>query len=151
MLDGGGGTGRVSSQFSEWIDGLVICDLSFPMLKVAQQKGNLYPIQSHIERLPFHDESFDRILIVDAMHHFSNQQQAIGDLLRVLKPGGRLVIEEPDINRFVVKLIALAEKIAFMRSKFYTPTEIRDMTISKGVSARIEYDRGFSAWIIVDR
>jgi len=36
--------------------------------------------------------------------------------LRVLAPGGRLVIEEPDVERTPVRLIALAEKLALMRS-----------------------------------
>ncbi|OQY37129.1 MAG: hypothetical protein B6243_01300, partial [Anaerolineaceae bacterium 4572_5.2] len=68
----------------------------------------------HVERFPFPDNSFDRALVVDALHHFHNQEQAIAELVRVLKKGGRLVIEEPDIHRFAIKLVALAEKAALM-------------------------------------
>ena len=42
----------------------------------------------------------------------------------VLKPGGSIVIEEPDIRKFTVKLIALAEKITLMRSHFLSPDKI---------------------------
>jgi demethylmenaquinone methyltransferase/2-methoxy-6-polyprenyl-1,4-benzoquinol methylase len=121
------------------------------MLRQAQVKGNLRPAQAHAERLPFADASFDRVVVVDALHHFCNQRDAIGDLLRVLKPGGRLVIEEPDIHRVVVKFVALGEKFALMRSRFYSAEQIRDMITARGYSAVIERDAQFTAWISVDK
>jgi ubiquinone/menaquinone biosynthesis C-methylase UbiE len=151
MLDAGGGTGRVSSQLRQLVDEVIISDLSASMLKQAQVKGQLQPAQAHAERLPFLDASFDRVVVVDALHHFCNQRAALGDLLRVLKPGGRLVIEEPDIHRLVVKFVALGEKIALMRSRFYSAEQIRDMVALHGFSAVIERDQLFSAWVIVDK
>jgi demethylmenaquinone methyltransferase/2-methoxy-6-polyprenyl-1,4-benzoquinol methylase len=121
------------------------------MLKQAQAKGRLHPAQAHAERLPFPDASFDRVLVVDALHHFCHQRAAVGDLLRVLKPGGRLVIEEPDIHRLIVKLVALGEKLALMRSRFYSAEQIRDMIAGHGLSAAIERDNQFSAWVSVDK
>lgn len=156
MLDAGGGTGRASAQLRPLVGGLMISDLSRPMLERARGVG--HPVQSRAERLPFPDGSFDRVLVVDALHHFvGRQREAIADLLRVLKPGGRMVIEEPDINRFVVKLVALAETLALMRSHFYSPAEIRDMVLgaspsrAQPVSARVESGEGFSAWVVVDK
>ncbi|MCK4801532.1 MAG: hypothetical protein KAS84_06045, partial [Anaerolineales bacterium] len=46
---------------------------------------------------------------------------------RVLKPGGRIIIEEPNIQHWGVKLVALGEKIALMRSHFLDPAEITDL------------------------
>jgi demethylmenaquinone methyltransferase/2-methoxy-6-polyprenyl-1,4-benzoquinol methylase len=151
MLDAGGGTGRVSSQLRGLIGELVISDLSGKMLHQARGKGNLEPVQGHAERLPFPTACFDRVLVVDALHHFCEQREAIGDLLRVLKPGGRLVIEEPDLNRFAVKLVALAERLALMRSRFFYPAEIRDMVAAHGLAARVEVNGGFAAWVVVDK
>lgn len=151
VLDAAGGTGRVSQQFKSMVGKLVICDLSQKMLKKAQEKGDLLPVRSHIELLPFPDAVFDRILVVDSIHHFFNQQAAISDMLRVLKPGGRMVIEEPDIHHFAVKLVAVAEKLLFMRSHFYTPEQIKNMFSSFNVNISIEHDGKFTAWIIVDK
>jgi demethylmenaquinone methyltransferase/2-methoxy-6-polyprenyl-1,4-benzoquinol methylase len=147
LLDAGGGTGRVASQLRHLVDEVIISDVSLSMLKQAQLKGNLRPAQAHAECLPFPDASFDRVVVVDALHHFCNQRDALGDLLRVLKPGGRLLIEEPDIHRPIVKLVALGEKIALMRSHFYSAEQIRDMVAAHGLSAAIVRDNQFSAWV----
>lgn len=151
VLDAAGGTGRVSQQFSSMVGNLVVCDLSQKMLCQAQEKKGLMPVRSHVERLPFPDATFERILLVDAVHHLCNQQEAIDDLLRVLKPGGRLVIEEPDIHHFAVKLVALGEKLLFMRSHFLSPVQIKDMLLTHHVTVSIEHDGRFTAWIIVDK
>ena len=73
------------------------------------------------------------------------------DLVRVLKSGGRMVIEEPDINHFGVKLVALAEKLLLMGSHFHTPVEIREMVAAHGLPARIETDGNFAAWVVADK
>lgn len=151
LLDAGGGTGRVSSQLRPFVGRLVVSDFSGPMLRQARQKGPLWPTQVRVERLPFPDGSFDRILVVDALHHFHHQPAAIGELVRVLKPGGRLVIEEPDIHRFAVKLVALAEKLLLMGSRFHSPGEIRAMVAAHGLPARIETNGTFAAWVVADK
>jgi len=151
LLDAGGGTGRVSSQLRQFVDEVIISDESLSMLKQAQAKGQFDPAQAHVERLPFPNGSFDRVVVVDALHHFANQREAVGDLLRVLKPGGRLVIEEPDIQRLIVKFVALGEKVALMRSHFISAEQIRDMVAAHGYSAVIERDGQFTVWVSVDK
>jgi len=151
MLEAGGGTGRVSSLLLPLVGTLVINDLSAPMLKEAQQKGPLCPVQSYVERLPFPDESFDRVFAVDALHHFNDHQAAVGELLRVLRHDGRLVIEEPDIRRFPVKVVALLEKLALMNSHFLTETEIRNLVAWHGLEAQIGCIRDFATCVVVDK
>jgi hypothetical protein len=69
----------------------------------------------------------------------------------VLKPEGRLVIEEPDRNRLIVKILVVAEKMAFMRSRIHTMTEILDMVTAEGMTACIERGNGFASWIVADK
>lgn len=151
LLDAGGGTGRVSSRLRSLVDGIVVCDLSFPMLKQAKQKGRLSTVQSHIEHLPFPDQSFERIVVVDALHHFCNHQQSIRELLRVLKVGGLLVIEEPDIDKFIIKWVALAEKLFLMRSRFYSSNEIVMIINGLGFNACVEKDDRLFFWVVVEK
>lgn len=150
LLDIGGGTGRVSVLFSEISQNLVIVDSAQKMLLKAQEKG-VKGVNSESEKLPFKDESFDRVIIVDALHHVENQQSTLLEMWRVLRFGGKMIIEEPDINNFYVKLIALGEKLLFMRSHFLSPTEIAEMTqFSDGVTPEILIEGGI-AWIIIKK
>ncbi|MDO9301402.1 MAG: hypothetical protein Q7T89_08460, partial [Anaerolineales bacterium] len=59
---------------------------------------------------------------------------------------GLLVIEEPDIRTFGVKLIALAEKLLLMRSHFLAPDEI--MKLFPRGEKNIRAEDG-TAWVIV--
>lgn len=151
LLDAGGGTGRVSGQLRPFVDQLVISDVSTKMLAQAQAKSRCCAVAGHAETLPFAAGSFERIMVVDALHHFCNQAEAITDLARVLKPGGRLVIEEPDLKLFSVKLLALAEKAALMRSHFLYPHEIAGLLFGLGLKVRVEHDGRFAAWVIAEK
>ena len=151
LLDAGGGTARVSAQLKHFVSHLVICDLSHKMLSQAKNKGSLSPIRSQVESLPFPDESFPRIMVVDSFHHFSDHWLAVSELYRVLKTGGKLVIEEPDIARLPVKLVALAEKILLMHSHFLSPGQIRDMFVAAGGKVSIEHDGNYTAWIVIEK
>ncbi len=123
VLDVGGGTGRVA-QFLQPARLVVVADLSTAMLRLAQEKAGLAPTAALAEALPFVEGAFERVVMVDALHHLFNQPQAVAEVWRVLAPGGRLVIEEPDIGHPFVKLIAVWEKAMLMRSHFLAPDSI---------------------------
>lgn len=151
LLDAGGGTGRISIHFHTATRKVVVSDLSFPMLVQAKRKRNLLLVQSCAERLPFEKDTFDRVLVVDALHHFYDQRQAVREIIRVLKPGGRLVIEEPDIHLFAVKIVALLENILKMNSRFLSSQEISSIISDSGLNPRIEKTKNFRTWIIADK
>lgn len=145
LLDAGGGTGRVASAIRGLVDEVIVADVSFGMLKEAPLSA-LKPVCGGSESLPFAEESFERVIMVDALHHVINHTDTAREMFRVLKPGGVLVIEEPDIRTFGVKLIALAEKLLLMRSHFLAPHEIVKL-FSSG-EKNIKTEDG-TAWVIV--
>lgn len=147
LLDAGGGTGRVAQFMSGKAHPIVVADLSCKMLIEAHQKDDLSPVCSHTEILPFPDKCFARIIMVDALHHVCNQHKTIDELWRVLQPGGCLVIEEPDIRTFPVKLIALGEKLALMRSHFLSPQSIANMLRYPNARVNLE-TREYTAYVI---
>lgn len=148
LLDVAGGTGRVSGVFAALVARAVVCDASPRMLAQARAKG-LETVLAEAEALPFGDATFDRILLVDAFHHVRDQDAALRELLRVLKPDGRLVIEEPDIRRLPVKIVALLEKLFLMRSHFVSPAAMMRMTGEAGGNPTLAREDSFRVWFVV--
>ena len=150
LLDAGGGTGRIAQFLHGQAAQVVVADLSFHMLQEARNKDGLQPVNACTEVMPFPDNTFASIIIVDALHHVADQRQTARELWRVLAPGGRLVIEEPDVRKMGVKLIALAEKMLLMRSHFLAPPRIAGLF--RPFYARVQIIRdGSTAWVIVEK
>ena len=150
LLDAGGGTGRIASRLTGLAGGIVLLDASIPMLRQAQAKDGLDPLTGAAERLPFVDACFERIIMVDAYHHLEHQIRSLEECWRVLKPGGLLVIEEPDIALGVVKLVALAEKLALMRSHFHSGKKIAEALRRLGGNVRIIHERP-NLWVVAQK
>lgn len=150
VLDVGGGTGRVGQFLRGKASQIVLADQTLKMLMEAHKKEHLLSVCSHSEELPFAASSFDRIIMVDTLHHVCDQRKTAQELWRVLKPGGRIVIEEPDIRIFVVKLIALVEKLAFMRSHFLNSKKILDLFAPMDADVRVHSEE-HTVWVIVEK
>lgn len=76
-------------------------DLSEGMLEVMRRKveasglsDRISAVQGSCERMDFADCNFDRATIAFGIRNFEDRQKALREILRVLKPGGRLVILE---------------------------------------------------------
>lgn len=149
LLDAGGGTGRVAQALRAHMERVIVADISRGMLNEAARK-NLITTAALTERLPFADDVFERVLMVDALHHVVHQQATVHELYRVLKPGGRLVIEEPDVRTLTIKFVALAERLALMRSHFLSPPQIADLFNGLGAHIAIETE-GYNAWVLVNK
>jgi ubiquinone/menaquinone biosynthesis C-methylase UbiE len=147
LLDVGGGTGRVASALCSLVDEIIVTDISMGMLEKAP-RSTLQPASCFSESLPFPSNSFERVIMVDAFHHVVDQAATACEMLRVLQPGGLLVIEEPDIRTFPVKLIAVGEKLLWMRSHFLTPAQIA--SLFPQAKTKIFTD-GPTAWIVVEK
>ena len=150
LLDLAGGTGRKSHPMLKMVTGIVIADSSEGMLAQARQKAGLHAVRSEAEQLPFMDESFERVIMVDALHHVANHQETTREMWRVLKPGGRIVIEEPDIRYLPVKLMAAFEKVALMRSHFVSPQGIEASFDYPNAKVQVEKE-DMTAWIVIDK
>jgi len=80
------------------VTGLDLSDgmLSMMRFKVASSglNGRISCEQGNCEKLRFGDGSFDRVTIAFGIRNFENRETALREIIRVLKPGGRLVILE---------------------------------------------------------
>lgn len=116
VLDIAGGTGDLAAKFSRLVgpEGqVVLADINSSMLEVGREKltdhgvvGNIDYVQADAECLPFPDNHFDCITIAFGLRNVTDKDKALASMLRVLKPGGRLLILEfsKPVNPVVEKL-----------------------------------------------
>jgi ubiquinone/menaquinone biosynthesis C-methylase UbiE len=149
LLDAGGGTGRVASALRKRVREVIVADTSRGMLRRAAGK-NLAAICAPVEMLPFPSESFDRIIMVDALHHVLDQHKTAYELWRLLTKGGRIVIVEPDIRKSSVKLVALGEKLLFMRSHILDGDEVKSLFAPMKAEVTIHNDK-FNIICVVEK
>jgi ubiquinone/menaquinone biosynthesis C-methylase UbiE/DNA-binding MarR family transcriptional regulator len=96
--DLGCGSGRLAATLAPYARSVVAVDSSPEMLDVARSRlagfGNVQVVEGRIEELPLADESLDLALVVHLLHHVGDPSAALGEVTRVLRPGGRLVIAD---------------------------------------------------------
>ena len=76
-------------------------DISRPIVEQARRGFNGLPLGAtlaDVRVLPFAEASFDAIYSMGTVEHFPETQQAVDELARVLKPGGRLILGVPNLH-----------------------------------------------------
>ena len=104
VLDIAGGTGDLAARFADIVGPtgrVVLADINDSMLKVGRDKlldngrmRNLEFVQADAQYLPFPDDTFDCITIAFGLRNVTDKDLALRSMLRVLKPGGRLLVLE---------------------------------------------------------
>src|SRR5690554_2415866 len=97
VLDIAGGTGDLAAKFSRLVGengSVVLADINESMLRVGRDKlidhgvqGNLEYVQADAQALPFPDDHFDCVSIAFGLRNVTDKDQALREMLRVLKPG----------------------------------------------------------------
>jgi len=117
VLDVPLGTGELSARLLEkWPHlGIAGVDLSPRMLEQAAAKQVLSPVELHeacVTRLPFSDDEFDWVFCVNSFHYFPEPRSALGEIRRVLRDNGRLVLVDWCDDYLACKLCSLWLRIA---------------------------------------
>ena len=104
VLDIAGGTGDLAMKFADLVGDegeVVLADINDSMLKVGRDKlidrgylQNIDYVQANAEALPFPDDHFDIVSIAFGLRNVTHKERALESMLRVLKPGGRLLVLE---------------------------------------------------------
>lgn len=100
ILDAGGGTGRITLPLAKSGYKVTLSDLSSGMLDVAKKKlhesaalERVTIQEANIASLPFDDETFDFVLCLHGPFTIGNSMEAAKELSRVLKRGGKIVVD----------------------------------------------------------
>ena len=104
VLDLAGGTGDLAKKFSRLVGEkghVVLADINEAMLQVGRDRmidegcgHNVRVTQVNAEALPFADNTFDCITIAFGLRNVTDKDKALASMLRVLKPGCRLLVLE---------------------------------------------------------
>jgi ubiquinone/menaquinone biosynthesis C-methylase UbiE len=103
VLEIGPGTGYYTLDLADWVghEGAIeIFDLQQEMLdhtiRRARERGlwNVNPTKGDAQDLPYEDDSFDSAILITVLGEIPDQEAALREIGRVLRPGGRLIVGE---------------------------------------------------------
>jgi len=97
LLDGGCGTGWFTQKALSRGAKVISLDISPKLVAITQHKNSFSPgVCASILSLPFDDNTFDYVISSDVIEHTRDPFLASEELIRVLKPGGKLAITVPN-------------------------------------------------------
>jgi len=100
MLDVACGPGLVACHFAPMVRSVTGLDLTPEMIRQAIKRqakraiGNASWVEGTASPLPFDDAAFSLVLTRYSFHHFQNPAAVMAEMLRVCKPGGRIVVAD---------------------------------------------------------
>jgi len=129
ILDAGCGPGTSGIILAEMGGAVIGIDISPLAVELAKDRAMRKGVQfsavlGDLEKLPARNGSFDMCLCVWVLHHFPNIRPPLSELARVLKPGGRILILEPNESNPAVRVSRLVEAFAqrtILRAGWDTP------------------------------
>jgi ubiquinone/menaquinone biosynthesis C-methylase UbiE len=101
VLEIGTGKGRFLVKLARRVHDLTTVDISAEEQRCARLNARYHKVEDRIKfvlrdaaRLPWRDHSFGAVVTMNAMHHIRDFESVLEEMLRVLKPGGKLVLAD---------------------------------------------------------
>lgn len=138
-LDFGCGRGDFAHKLSQYCDS--ICGVDCSEIAIRRAKDSYPEIDFQVSKgygsLPYADESFDCVLMIDVLEHILDIETLLEETWRILKSGGYLLIATSQLTRiklFIIALISL-DKYFYPTSphiRYFTRNNLRDILRQKG-------------------
>jgi ubiquinone/menaquinone biosynthesis C-methylase UbiE len=130
ILDLGSGTGLLTTRLVErlGVHG-VGCDYSWGMVERAARRSRRPDwVQGDAMALPIRGSCFDAVICTESFHWYRDQERALGEISRVLAPGGRayLALVNPP-TALLSGLTARWSRAAGQPLRWPTPAQMREM------------------------
>ena len=146
VLECAAGTAEISIAVSEKASHILCTDMSEVMLERAKKKclkkgiSNIDFAERNIFELPEEDESYDVVIAANVLHLVENPENAVKELMRVLKKGGRLLVptfittKKDGAPMGIIKLYGL---FGFDPASHYTPDSYLQMLKGCNTGCRV--------------
>ncbi|MFF4402963.1 methyltransferase domain-containing protein [Streptomyces sp. NPDC001404] len=118
FLDAGAGTGQAACRLADETGARVTaCDLSAVMCNEMSRSGLSRVAVADVQQLPFRDAAFDGAWADRILQHVGDPDRALSELVRVVRPGGRIVVCTPDAGTQALDIAdhELAAKVLGLR------------------------------------
>ena len=140
LLDVACGPGIVASALET--EGMLAfgIDLTLEMIREAVARKGRY-VRGEVSRLPFPDATFEAAVCRNSFHHFDRPAEVMSEMARVLRPGGRVVIEDmrapddPDQRAYQATIERLRDD---SHTRTLTAGEFHELAREAGLSAADE-------------
>ncbi|HKP94125.1 MAG TPA: class I SAM-dependent methyltransferase, partial [Fibrobacteria bacterium] len=116
ILDVGIGTGRASLPLARKGKHVTGIDSSESMLEVTRKLAGDLPVRllpGDVEKLPFPDAAFDTSMALNVVVHFRAWEKIMGEMLRVVRPGGRVIFDIYSLDHELTADICSGGKTAY--------------------------------------
>jgi SAM-dependent methyltransferase len=160
-LDVGCGAGHAAFALARGgVDSLIACDPSEPMLDVVEREARarghavIGTRRAAADQLPFDDAAFDLIVTRYSAHHWPSVPAALTEAVRVLRPGGTLVIidvvaPESALLDTTLQTLELLRDVSHVRN--YRASEWRSMLSLPGLTSAVSHSWklpiDFDSWV----
>jgi SAM-dependent methyltransferase len=135
VLDVGSGDGAAASSLAPYCRALTCVDTSAKMIEAARERLHKYEHVrarvADVHDLPFHEASFDAVLMFHTLTYAEKPALALAECARVLRPGGRLVVLCLDEHRQHEVTAPYGE-----RHPGFSPSHVRDLLTRAGLTVR---------------
>jgi ubiquinone/menaquinone biosynthesis C-methylase UbiE len=149
ILDVASGPGFIAMAFADSVQEAVGVDVTDHFLTyartLAEERGlsNVLFEYGDVEAMPFPDGDFDFAVCRSAFHHFPDPDKVLGEMKRVVKPGGRLLIMDMIASEDSVKA-AYHHRIEMLcdptHAKALSPSEFTGLFAAHGLRIELERD-----------
>jgi ubiquinone/menaquinone biosynthesis C-methylase UbiE len=143
VLEIGPGTGYYTLELAAWVSeqgAIEVLDIQQEMLdhtiRAARERGlwNVNPTRGDAQQLGWDDDSFDAAILITVLGEIPDQDAALRQISRVLRPGGRLIVGELFGDPHMVTLGALQRR-----------AEAAGLRFERRVGPKVGYFARFSA------
>lgn len=160
VLDVAAGTGIVSRALAPDVARVTAVDSTAAMIAegrqraVAEGHANLDFVSGDAEHLPFADGGFTLVVTRFSLHHFADPMPALAEMVRVLRPGGRLVVQDL-VASTDPGIAARQDHVERVRDSSHVSTPprgavgrwLRDHGLAVDTVAEREIDRPVEQWL----